>query len=287
MKQQEDWLRQACERLAQEETEKLESSLTRQDIREAEALFKQHKRKALALIGRNSKKSGRGMAYLRAAACLILVIGGVYFALTRSSPDPVPLSPGSTSSVAPYLTPSPTFSPVPTAPAPTATPYLETSPTVTAVFTEIPTVSPTFTPTPTVTPTFTPTPSPTETPPTPTPAPLIPGAWTGEYFPEWLPEGYEFVQLEQGEGSRSAVYALGDSRLIFTEYDAADAVPLPDAAERTDAPAYIQCGDTVALRVPTQNGTFISWSAQGRSFSLLTRADQPEEIVKSVKKILE
>ena len=50
MKREEDWLRQACEEAAREETQALERRLSRAQIRQAEETYQHHRRKALALI---------------------------------------------------------------------------------------------------------------------------------------------------------------------------------------------------------------------------------------------
>ena len=185
MKREEELLRQAFEELAQEEADELESSLSRSEIRQAEDLYRRHRRTALSLIRKNTRKASSPVyTYLRIAAAVAVVIGLVIFSLNRSQPDNIIQVQPPTASVAPYYSPAPTDSPTPIetstpfTPEPTVIPAEdsqgETIPTEAPIFDIEETVSPTFTPNLTESPaalptnisqaTETPTEAPTSTP---------------------------------------------------------------------------------------------------------------------------
>ena len=224
MKREEELLRQALEELAQEEADELENSLSRSEIRQAEDLYRRHRRTALNLIRRNTRKaSSQVYTYLRIAAAVAVVVGLVIFSLNRSQPDNIIQVQPPTSSVAPYYSPLPTDSPapietaVPVTPEPTVIPaedskdetisteilFLEkegaASPTYTPFLTESSTTMPTKIPQPTemltAAPSSTPTLQPTDAP-TSTPEPVVPTEVpvpTAEPIPEAasVPEGWD------------------------------------------------------------------------------------------------
>ena len=193
MKREEELLRQALEELAQEETDELEGSLSRSEIRQAEDLYRHHRRTALSLIRRNTRKASSPVyTYLRIAAAVAVVVGLVVFSLNRSQPDNIIQVQPPTSSVVPYYSPVPTDSPAPietaapVTPEPTVIPAEDSkeeqipteteiidlnriiSPTITPNITEfqasLPTNMPQATETPMEAPTSTPTLRPTDAP---------------------------------------------------------------------------------------------------------------------------
>ena len=180
MKREEDWLREACGELAEEEIDQLAQGLTPDERRQAETLYRRHKKIALSLLRRKSARSAAA-PYLRAAAILALLLGAVYFSLRQSQPEKVPFTQAPAITVAPYYTDVP--SPVPVPLVPTAAPTPESAPTA-------PPIPITATPAPTATPTPTPAPTPEPTA-TPEPEAFVshrpPVGWTGNYFPTVIP----------------------------------------------------------------------------------------------------
>ena len=235
----EEALREALAQLAQEEADELESSLSRSDIRQAEALYRRHRPKALSLIRRNTERRGSVTRYLIAAAVLAALIGMMYLSMNQRAPENIPLTQGPTVSVLPYYSPTPTDSPVPTetaaneTPEPTNAPEWDENSTIrpdtgemkpllstekpeleeiqgeTATFTHnpteiptsIPTVQPTSTPIPTLAPTQ--TPSPTETPaasPTAEPTPPPENAANTSAIPDgWTGSYFPYALPGLGE----------------------------------------------------------------------------------------
>ena len=189
MKREEDWLREACDELAREETEQWEQSLTDKDLRKADALYRRHRRKALSLIRRGIPEKSSAGVWLRAAAILLMLAGALYLALRNPPQETVPQTQLTAVTPAPYYSSAPTSTPNPATiwddsptvkpdnpeikkETPTIMPSLE--PTATFFPTSAPTISPTEAPSPTAMaqPTPEPTPVPTAVPtekPTPTP----------------------------------------------------------------------------------------------------------------------
>ena len=311
MNRQDEQIRRACAELAQEETERLEGSLTFSEIRQAEALYQRHREKALKLIRGGSQRFPwrKTLAWTAAAAALV---GAVYLALNRAPQDRVPAQQPPAASVVPYYSPVPTFSPVPSA-APTIKPTA--TPKSTDIPTQTPTSSPTFTPEPTTTPTpaptETPTAAPTEAPaetPTPTPtstatptaeptpeptaqpeeilteteAPVTaPEGWTGLFFPQALPEGSTLAYISQENGRHTAAYTVGGREIQITEYDTAQALAL----DRGAAARYVQLGDLIALRSETDVGVTFIWNQDGRTLSVACEDADAEDIARSVRRV--
>ncbi len=191
MKREEELLRQAFEELAQEEADELERTLSRSEIRQAEDMYRHHRRTVFNLIRKNTRQTkSSARVYLRIAAAVTVILAAVILSLNRTPPDSVILTQHPTVSVAPYYSPAPTDSPMPTetvisvptaapvTPAPTIIPADdadgEAIPTKVPNQAEIDTLSPTYTPYTVIlqseSPTFDPLPSITETPsPTNTP----------------------------------------------------------------------------------------------------------------------
>ena len=109
MKREEDWLKEACAQLAQEEADQMESSLTRSEIRQAEEAYRRHRGRALSLIARRTGQGGGWARYWTAAAALLVIGLALYFSIRPESPDPVKLAQIPTASVAPSFSPAPTI----------------------------------------------------------------------------------------------------------------------------------------------------------------------------------
>lgn len=310
MSRKEDLLREACALAAQEETERLKKRMGVQNVREADALYKRHRRAVLGLIARKTR-GGRGRTYLRAAACLLLVAGGVWLALFQQRPDYTPLAPGPSATVRPFdssvpifETPSPVITVAPTS-VQVSSPFPSVFPTDTAFSEEIeailPTMSPTLAPTPTPTPVPTPSPEPVELPAAavnaaPDEGITPPAAWQGQHFPQWLPEGGlpEIVLAESAEDACTVRITIpGDGNapaqsMEFTEYAAS--LPLSLDAAEAESGQYIQLGQRVALRVISAQGSVrLLWDQDGRTLALssatATEAEM-EKIAASVEKII-
>ncbi len=272
-----DNLRRALSEIAEEEADLFERSLTAEETQNAEALFRQHRKKALSLIARHTRKTGKSAAFLRAAAVVLVILGGVLLAFRQPPRDVTPLSPPPGGTAAPFYTPAPS----PTA-APSPTVILTVSPTVTHFLTSSPTQSPTRMPfvEPTGTPFPTETPIPTEAPEA-MQAVQAPSAWQGGYFPGVLPIGYSLEGLETSNGAYSAAYGNGDDRIVFTEYAVLTSLPVPDGARV----AYVQWSGGAALRWEKDGRVTFAWDQDGRSFSLMaTDGKQAEETARSVKR---
>ena len=307
MNHEEDTLRRALESLAQEEADALEQGLSPEGVRKAEALYRRHRKTALSLIRHRPVRQVLS-PYLRAAAILLLIAGGVYLSLRQAPQDFVhTASPGSVS-VAPFVaasaspappkegpeapTPAPTDAPQPTnapTPAPTATPQPTNTPTPDPTITPQSTAAPTNTPQPTVAPTETPTNTQLPTA-APTDAPAAvpanhpwPAGWNGGFFPAALPEEAGDCQLTETEDSCTAVYSLKNGgELRFTEYASSRAVPIPDDAQVS----YVQLdGNRIALRLETEAGETLSWDEEGCTLSLFVSTGDGIDVAQSVAKI--
>lgn len=305
MKREDEWLREACAQLAQEETEQLEKSMNRKATQEAEALFQRHKRQALKLIAKNSKKRGSFPVTLRVAACLVLVVGAVWLALSQQSKEPTPLSPVYTASVAPFvsaslapsptITPSPMVTPVPTVPpASTPNPYFRKSDWEIReedAVTSIPTLSPTSSPTITPEPTFTPKLVPTKTPiPTlevntePEPDAYQTGldVWNGNYFLGRFAAEWELIGVEQDAGCQRIEYRIDGISIAFTEYAASQMIETPADASL----AYVALDDNgIALKMTLGDRVILAWEAGGQTLVLEGNEQLAEQLAASVEKI--
>lgn len=285
MKRQDEWLREACARLAEEETEQLEKSMDAQTAQEADAIFKRHRRKILSLLAQNSKRKSRAVVYLRAAACLVLIIGAVFISFTQNTPAPKPLAPVYSATVAPFHSPEP---------IPTQTPFFTVSPSPSPTFmqkivpssTPYATYSPSPVPTATPAPTVTPAPSPIPTA-LPTPAPTVNAwqegmnQWTGHYFPITSKDGWTMETMEQGNQYQRVIYSSADgNQMIFTEYNAAQTIEVPDGASLS----YVQLSQGIALRMETQSGVLLAWETDGRTLTLHADA-LADDFASSVQKI--
>ncbi len=284
MKREEDWLREACAQLAQEETEQWEQGLTPAKLRHAEEAYRRHRRRALSLIRRNTRKQSPARIILRAAAVLLVLAGAAYLALRQPPPDTVPQTHLSAATAAPYYSPVPTSSPnfaTVWAFIPTSTPYSPEYPMPSTTYTPVPeitaTASPTSLPTlePTPISTVEPTPVPTAEPtPAPSAVPSPPEGWTGSLFPAGLLNA-NTPDITQGDGWHQAAW----EGWVFTEYTDDRVLDVPENAEIS----YVQWGDTVALRAETAQGVTLIWVQEGHSLRLFAVSGDAVEMAKSVK----
>jgi len=285
-------LRRAMQEIAQEETEQFARSLSREERRQAEEIYRHHRRRVLSLIRRSGgkKPSYTGM-FLKAVAALAIVIGGIVLFQRQTFQEPTPLSPVTTGTVSPFysFTPSPTETPVPTqVPTlfPTQTPYITDIPTFSPTLTPLPSDSPT--PRPTETPSPTETPAPAETSaPTETPLPAMvdaapPSSWQGSYFPGQVPAGYAPGEKKEKDGVSSVSFTNGSSVIVFTESSSLSSLPVTDGSGVT----YVQWDGVVALRAEKDGMVELTWDQDGHSFSLRsTDGGEAERVARTVKKI--
>lgn len=274
-------LRQALAEIAQEETDAFAESMTPEERRAAEQLFRKHRRKALSLIGRSSRLRAPRRAALQAAAMLLILLGGALVFFRQTPPEHPWLTSPSPVSVAPFhpATPEPADTPSPTV-SPDKTPAYTFSPTPMPIQTEIPSPSPTVTVSPS------PMPLPTESP---APAPLpgmrevdTPAGWQGGFFPRLVPAGYVLDAMTEENGACTAVYSDGDDRLVFTENAAPAPLPVADGSGVT----YVQWADVIALRAEKDGHVELTWDQGGRSFSLLaTTGDLAEAVAQTVRQV--
>ncbi len=236
MKREDDWLRDACAQLAEEETEQWEQSLTDNELRKADAVYRHHRRRALSLIRRGTPHKSPAHIWLRAAAALLLLAGALYLSLRNPPQEKVLPTQLAAVSLAPYYSPVPTSSPYPTMiweDSPTILPGLSiistefptnmlsselTSSTLPTFMSTLPPTegpSPTaaalLTPKPTAAPTIQPTPEPTAAPAAvstdePFSAPAVPFL---NHFPSIL--------VEQKEEQASPWYSAPEPYYIVTQ----------------------------------------------------------------------
>ena len=305
MSKNEDMLRQALAELAREETEQLEGSLSRTEIRRAEEMYQRHRRGAFALIRRVTGGHSPVLRYAAIAAAAAVLIGAAVLSLSHTPPDNVPAVQPPTVSVAPYYSPepSPTAAPteIPATPNPTeaptekwditATPNPIIEETENTIATKeentpnIPDIHPTFTEKPTETPapaapTNAPTPTPTEEPEKEEPSLTVPSEWQGSYFPYALPIGGTAVMTD-GDGWRRMAWHAEGGEWVFAEYEENDVIDVPEDC----AVSYIQWDGVIALRMEDDTGVTLAWVQDGHSFSLRTEAENAEAMAQSVRRI--
>lgn len=312
MNRSDELLREACAQIAEDETEALARHVSPALNREAEEMYRRHRRHVFRLIEKNSKKRSRPAVWLRAAACFVLMAGVVFLALHQRQPDHnTPLSPGPSASIAPFTSdPADTSSPAATA---------ETAPTVTqpcvwSFSTQTPLPAATAEPTHTVTPNLTElpyastavegTPAPLEAPepdtnrapdeiteaiilptPAPTPQPVPTQAenglecWPGLFFPAGMTVQPEQITL----ADEYAVYTYADAHglVSFTEYAAAALLsPVPNGAQQ-----YVALNGVVALMETANGQTTLTWSMDGHTLVLTAPAEDAARIALTVGKI--
>lgn len=282
MSREEDLLRKACEEIAEEETEALRREMDLPSVRQIDALYRRHQKSVSALLDAQLKKRLGVKRFLQIAACLALLMGAGAAAF-RNLPEPTPLSPGVTASVLPYYTQSPTPEPtVPISPEPTY------SPTPQPTITPVPTPSPTEAaepasaaagfPTLSNIPTDIPEVLPTQEPITPSENDLIPTAWRGTYFPDYLSWGLEITGM--GANDEQAMVILGSTSrpdvITFTEYFSAHSLPAAG-----DTASYVPLNGVLALRETSAEGVVtLTWDQDGRTFRLTAEEDYADGIEK-------
>lgn len=305
MKKQEFMLRQACERIAREDTEALEQALSarRFDVtpEEAEALYHKNQKKTLAQIAALTRRKRRKAAFLRAAACIALLLSVGWRFLSHTPPEHTPAAPMYSASVVPYA--SPASAPTEASPAATVTP-MPTPANASTVFPQNTTNVVVVANTATVFPTQTPNiidishPSPTEdevpiqipestvTPqPTLSPAPQqpssAPAGWTGSHYPAYLPAGWDAKEAEAYAGCAVIAFDGGTAgRLTLTEYFESRLEPL--SAQDGLACRYVALNDHVALLVSGADGEdslSLIWEQDGCTLRLDGNRAQEAEII--------
>lgn len=301
MKRSEELLREACARIAEDEADALARRITPSLEREAEDLYRRHRRQVFRLIEKSSRKRTRPAIWLRGAACFALLIGVAILALHQRPVDHTPLSPGTSASVAPYTsapaataTSLPEITPMPTA-TPEPTPWIMEAPE-TIVETTLPqtgdingepepvievTPLPTPTPQPVVTPTAIPAITPTLLPMPTSGQGEAKDLWPGQFFPEGILIRTEAVG--QAADHMTYTYETGSGPVTFTEYSVAAMLsPVPGASA-----AYVQLGGTIALLETVGDQATLTWVADGRTLSVTAPAAEAEQIALSVKKLRE
>ncbi|MDY3279377.1 MAG: hypothetical protein SOX25_04660 [Eubacteriales bacterium] len=294
MSRSDELLREACAQIAEAETDALARHASPALTREAEELYRRHRRHVFRLIEKNSKKHSRPAVWLRAAACFVLMAGVVFLALHQRQPDHnIPLSPGPSASIAP-------FTAVPTAtPAPAAT--AEPTPTVTPEPTELPYETAISEVTPVslnssvqyfnnepaeingepeeITEAII-LPTPARTPqPVPTQAENGLECWPGLFFPAGMAIQPEQITLADDY----AVYTCAGEHgpILFTEYAAAALLsPVPNGAQQ-----YVALNGVVALMETANGQTTLTWSMDGHTLVLTASAEDAERIALTVGKI--
>ena len=294
MNRSEELLREACAQIAEDETEALARHVSPALKREAEEMYRRHRRHVFRLIEKNSKKHTRPAVWLRAAACFVLVAGVAFLALQQRQPDyNTPLAPGPSASTAPF-TAVPTATPAPAAtaePAPTVTPEPTELPYETAV-SEVTPVSLNSSvqyfnnepaeingePEGVTEATVPPTPAPT----------LLPQSalaengldcWPGLFFPAGMTvQPDQITRLDD-----HAIYTCADEHgpVVFTEYTAAVLLsPVPNGAQQ-----YVALNGVVALMETANGQTTLTWTMDGHTLVLTAPAEDAERIALTVGKI--
>lgn len=284
MREQNNVLEQALAALAAEETRALEEQMTFSDMQMAKKMQLAHSKENLELIRKHTRIL-RPAPFLRAAAAIAVVVGGLML-LRSSMPEKAdvltPTSPSfSMQTNSPSSTQEPNgviFTPI----SPTTTPIANIiepiSTTHTPLPTYIPSPAPTAEPThvPLATPTATPSPVPTLAPlataaPVPLAAPQHPDGWQGNYFPGKNPGDW----LLKPSGGMTAVY---DDNYEFTEYDHIT-TPLSDARDIAEY-EYVMINGVPALLTEDRAGQFtLTWDVDGRTLSLFSPDGEKETLL--------
>lgn len=311
MSKQDILLEQALSEIAAEETRAMEQQMTFADMQAAKRMQTEHKKDALALIRKNTK-SFSPAPYLRAAAVLVVLLGGLW--MLRSLPTEKNTLPPEVQQLQPIYTQMPAAGlPTATAQLPTSTPVfvlkesnaptpapqytaaapveptqfptlaststpamIPTSvPTSTPTPTLSPTLTPTATPVPTLAPTATPTLAPTAVPvPVATPVPTYqPNGWQGDYFPQ-VHEGQWTIKKNDANNLTIAVY---DDSYEFWEYTEKVILPLTEAEDCRFH--YLSINGTPALLTEDKAGQLtLTWDVEDRTLSLFTPIGDEETL---------
>lgn len=294
MNRSDELLREACAQIAEDETDALARHASPALNREAEELYRRHRRHVFRLIEKNSKKHTRPAVWLRAAACFVLMAGVVFLALHQRQPDHnIPLSPGPSASIAPF-TAVPTATPAPAAtaePTPTVTPEPTELPYETAI-SEVTPVSLNSSvqyfnnepaeingePEEITEAIILPTPAPTPQP-VPTQAENGLECWPGLFFPAGM--AIQPEQITLADDYAVYTYAGEHGPILFTEYAAAALLsPVPNGAQQ-----YVALNGVVALMETANGQTTLTWSMDGHTLVLTAPAEDAERIALTVGKI--
>lgn len=287
MNRSDELLREACAQIAEDETDALARHASLALTREAEELYRRHRRHVFRLIEKNSKKHSRPAVWLRAAACFVLMAGVVFLALHQRQPDHnTPLSPGPSASIAPFTSvPADTSSPAATAepthtvtPNLTELPYASTSVEGTPAPLEAPEPDTNRAPDEITEAIILPTPAPTPQP-VPTQAENGLECWPGLFFPAGMAVQPEQITLADDY----AVYTYADVHglVSFTEYNTAALLsPVPNGERQ-----YVALNGVVALMETANGQTTLTWAMDGHTLVLTASAEDAERIALTVGKI--
>lgn len=286
MREKNDVLEQALALIAAEETRAMEQQMTFQDMQAAKKMQQINSKENLSLIRRHTR-SFRAAPFLRAAAAIALVAGGLML-LRTSAPEKTdiltPAAPSlSVQTNSPSATLEPTIAPTATI-SPTQTPFINIVETFTATPVPLPTIIPSPDPTaePTVIPTAVPTPLPTATPsPAPTAAPVVvetalpaaqhPDGWQGSYFPGKNPGDW----VLKSTGGMTAVY---DDNYEFTEH--ASIVSSLSGTKDIEEYQYVMIHGVPALLTEDRAGQFtLTWDVDGQTLSLFSPDGDKETLL--------
>lgn len=113
----------------------------------------------------------------------------------------------------------------------------------------------------------------------------VPADWTGEYYPSYVPDDYEFHSIQVMESIRTACYTSGeDKALIFHEND-------EDVKSNIDTEGYevktIELNGQTALLAVKEGRSVVIWQAE-KKFLYLTIPENEEialKVAKGVKRI--
>lgn len=287
MNRSDELLREACAQIAEDETDALARHVSPALNREAEEMYRRHRRYVFRLIEKNSKKHSRPAVWLRTAACFVLMAGVVFLALHQRQPDHnTPLSPGPSASIAPFTSdPADTSSPAATAepthtvtPNLTELPYASTAVEGTPAPLEAPEPDTNRAPDEITEAIILPTPAPTPQP-VPTQAENGLECWPGLFFPAGMAIQPEQITLADDY----AVYTYADAHglVSFTEYAAAALLsPVPNGERQ-----YVALNGVVALMETANGQTTLTWSMDGHTLVLTAPAEDAERIALTVGKI--
>lgn len=277
MSKSEKLLEQALYEIAMEETSRLSQALSFRDMQKAKDLQHAHSKTALSLIRKNTRSASPSV-YLRTAAVIAVIVGGIWLLRPASQP-PQPAAPPTVLPLQPFVTASvpPTAAP----PSPTYSPF---TPTEQPIITEFISPSPTLTPLPTDTPAPTPTSSPTFAPtPEATAAPERISPWSGRYFPAFEKDSW-LIQETDGDEMLCAVM---DDNYVYTEYTHHTTLSA-DASEEKEY-RYVMVGHTPALLTEDRAGQYtLTWDVEDRTLSIFAPDGDAEtllQIAESIKQV--
>lgn len=276
-------LEQALASLAADETQALEQQMTFADMQAAKKMQQAHSKENLSLI-RKHTRSFRPAPFLRAAAAIALVVGGLMLLRTSTPEKTENLTPAAPQALPYYTATTPSTLPEVLPTVATSIPTLETNfsvletPSSTYAPKLTPSPVPTSTPSPSPTPTQTPTPTATTVPTAtvslpPMPAVQHPEGWQGSYFPGAHPDQWSIKQNSDALGS--AVYA---DNYEFTEY--AGIAPPPGTGVEPADYQYLTIQGVPALLTEDKAGQYtLTWNMEGHTLTLFSPDGEKETLL--------